>query len=176
MQEYFAAVRVLRGAPVEELACNEKWREVLAAAAGLARDPSDFVAHVLQGNAVTAAHCVALASDIRDDVVDRVVERLSSPLGELIRLENSFAEHMRTNPFSSWGSVEMANDAMENAVDRLYEEIEPRLVPALREMGATALASLKRTGARDVMEFLTDGRPHKTEGDYLSPGAFKSDV
>ena len=60
---------------------------------------------------------------------------------ELIRLENSFAEHMRTNPFSSWGSVEMANDAMENAVDRLYEEIEPRLVPALREMGATALAS-----------------------------------
>lgn len=175
MQEYFAAVRILAGEPVEELASNEKWREVLAAAAGLARDPSDFVAHVFRGSAVTAAHCVALASDIRDDVVDRVVERLSSPLGELIRLENSFAEHMRTNRFSSWGSVEKANDAMDGAVDRLYKEIDPRILPALREMGATAVASLNRTGARDVMEFLTDSRPHKTEGHYLSPGAFKSD-
>jgi hypothetical protein len=176
MQESFAAVQVLRGPPVEELARNEKWREVLAAAAGLARDPSDFVAHVLESDAVTAAHCVAFASDIRDDVVDRVVERLSLPLTELIRLENSFAEHMRTNQFSSWGSIEMANDAMENAVDRLYEEIDPRIVPALREMNAAAIASLKRIGARDVLEFLTDVRPHKTEGHHLTPGAFKSDV
>jgi hypothetical protein len=119
---------------------------------------------------------VALASDIRDEIVDRVVERLSSPLRTLIRLENSFAEHMRTNPFGSWGSVEMANDAMQRAVDRLYEEIDPRLVPALREMGASAVASLKRAGARELVEFLTDGRPHKTEGHYLSPGAFKSEV
>jgi hypothetical protein len=176
IQEYFAAVRVLGGAPVEELACYEQWREVLAAAAGLARDPSDFVARVLEGSAVTAAHCVALASDIQNDVVDRVVDRLSSPLASLIQLEKSFAEHMRTNPFSSWGSVEMANEAMENGVDRLYEKIDERLVPALREMGATALGSLKRAGAGDVIEFLADRRPHKTERDFLSPREFKSDI
>jgi len=182
MQEYFAAVRVLEGAPITELAREEKWREVLGAATGLASDQDDFVAKVLASNVITAAHCVALGSEVQEDTVDRVVIGIVSKLDGVLSLEASFAKHMETNAFSSWGSVEMANDAMESAVDRLYKEVDPRLVPALREMGEAGLAALERLAAdkksvyadsaSQVRDYLKDPRPHRTEGRYLSPGAF----
>jgi hypothetical protein len=125
---------------------------------------------------------VALGSDLRDDTVDQVVAQIVAQFDGVLSLEASFARHMETNPFSSRGSVEMANDAMQLAVDKLYAEIDPRLVPALREMGEIGLQAVERLAgdensgyarsAGQVRDYLTDARPHATEGGYLSPEAF----
>jgi hypothetical protein len=115
---------------------------VLGSAVGLVSKPDDFVGEVLAGSAVTAAHCVALRPDLREDTVDRVVAQIVVQLDPLLSLEASFARHMETNPFSNWGSVEMANDAMQNAVDKLYAKLDLQLVPALREMGDVGLLAV----------------------------------
>jgi hypothetical protein len=154
MQEYFAAVRTLKGAPITGLARREKWREVLGTAVGLVSDPDDFVGEVLAGSVVTAAHCVALWPDLREDTVDRVVSQIVAELDPLVRtsLEASFARYMETATFSDWGSREMANDALRNAVDR-----RDQLKSALREMGNMAIERLGASRVRDYLRHSPSG-------------------
>jgi len=174
IQEYFAAVLVQESSVVR-LAPEQRWREVLAAASGMAADPDLFVRDVLAADAIAAAHCVTRGANVRGETIDRVVAAMLWDLDRMATLEASFADHMATNAFGSSGSVEMANDAMEMAVDKLSADVNLELAAAMRALGSAGIEALDRIGSEAairVRDYINDPRPHRTEGEHLMPRTF----